>query len=79
MDIKSQIIDILSDQLGIEKEKIKPESKIAEDLGADSLDTVEINNVMEEKFNISIPDDDIEKIKTVQNVIDYLHSKMNRK
>lgn len=78
MDIKVQIIDILSDQLGIEKQKIKPESKLTEDLGADSLDTVEINQVIEERFNISIPDEDIKKIKTVQDVIDYLGSKSNK-
>ena len=79
MDIKSQVIDILADQLGVEKDKIKLDSKIADDLGADSLDTVEINQVLEEKFNISIPDADILKIKKVSDVIDYLKSKLNSK
>ncbi len=74
MDIKSQVIDILADQLGIAKEKIKMNSKIAEDLGADSLDTVEVSQAIEEKLNISIADKDIPKIKTVKDIIDYLES-----
>ena len=75
MDIKSQVIDILSDQLGIEKEKIKNDSKIADDLGADSLDTVEVTQVLEDKFNIKIPDEDIKNIKTVKDIINYIESK----
>lgn len=76
MEIKEQVIDILADQLGIEKQKIKADSKIAEDLGADSLDTVEINQVLEERFKLTIPDAELTKIKTVQDVIDYLESKL---
>lgn len=76
MDIKSQVIDILSNELGVEREKIKPESKIADDLGADSLDTVELVQVLEEKFKISIPNDDVAKIRTVDEVINYITSKM---
>lgn len=78
MDIQSQVIDILADQLGVEKEKVKPESKLVDDLGADSLDTVEINHVLEDKFNISIPDEEVANLKTVQDLIDYLKSKINK-
>ena len=76
MNITSDVIDILSSELGVEKEKIKPESKIADDLGADSLDTVELVQVLEEKFKISIPNDDVPKIRTVDEVINYINSKM---
>ena len=75
MDIKLQVIDILSDQLGIEKAKIKDNSKIADDLGADSLDTVEIAQILEDKFSVKIPDDDIKNIKTVKDIVIYLESK----
>lgn len=75
MDIKSAVFDILVDQLGVEKEKVKLDSKIADDLGADSLDTVEMVQVLEEKFDIQIPNEDVAKIKTVQDVISYINSK----
>jgi acyl carrier protein len=76
MDIKSQVIDILSSELGVEKDKIKPESKIAEDLGADSLDTVELVQVFEEKFKIDIPNEDVPKMRTVDEVISYINSRI---
>lgn len=79
MDVRSQVVDIFSAELGVSKDTIKPDSKLAEDLGADSLDTVEITQVLEEKFNVSIPSEDIVKIKTVQDVVDYIGSKMNSK
>jgi len=78
MDIQSQVIDILADLLGVEKEKVKPKSKLVDDLGADSLDTVEINHVLEDKFNINIPDEEVVNIKTVQDLTDYLKSKINK-
>ena len=70
-DIKS----IISEQLGIEEEKIKPESKFIDDLGADSLDIVELIMSFEEKFNIEIPETEAEKMQTVQSVLDYLENK----
>lgn len=76
MDIKSQVIDILSNELGVERDKIKLESKIAEDLGADSLDTVELVQVFEEKFKIDIPNEDVAKMRTVDEVIGYINSKI---
>ena len=68
------IKEIISEQLGIEKEKITPESKFIDDLGADSLDIVELVMSFEEKFNIEIPETEAEKIQTVQAVLDYLEN-----
>lgn len=67
-----EIKEIISEQLGIEKDKITPESKFVDDLGADSLDIVELVMSFEEKFNIEIPETEAEKIQTVQAVLDYL-------
>ncbi|MBW2663158.1 MAG: acyl carrier protein [Deltaproteobacteria bacterium] len=63
---------IISDQLGVDLEKILPETHIVDDLGADSLDTVELIMSIEEEFNISISDKDMEKIETVKDIIDYI-------
>lgn len=76
MDIKSRVIDILSDQLGMEKERINIDSKITDDLGADSLDTVEVVQVLEDKFNIKILDEDMKNIKTVKDIVNYLELKL---
>lgn len=75
MDIKSQIIEILSTDLGVDKASVKMESKIAEDLGADSLDTVELLQTLEDKLGVSIPDADLVNIKTVQDIVNYIESK----
>ena len=74
-EIKSQVKQIVVDHLGIEESKVTPESKFIDDLGADSLDTVELVMAFEEKFGIEIPDDAAETIQTVQNAIDFIESK----
>ena len=74
-DIKPKIKKIVADHLGIEEEKVTEESSFIDDLGADSLDTVELVMAFEEKFGIEIPDDAAETIQTVQNAIDYIQSK----
>ena len=74
-DIESQVKQIVVDHLGIDDAKVNPESKFIDDLGADSLDTVELVMAFEEKFSIEIPDDAAETIQTVQNAIDYIESK----
>ena len=74
-DIKSKIKKIVADHLGIEEEKVTEEASFIDDLGADSLDTVELVMAFEEKFGIEIPDDAAETIQTVQNAIDYIQSK----
>ncbi|HBQ97281.1 MULTISPECIES: acyl carrier protein [Roseofilum] len=63
---------IVADQLGVEAEKVKLEASFTEDLGADSLDTVELVMALEEEFNLEIPDDAAEKIETVKNAVDYI-------
>ena len=70
-----KIREIVVEQLGVDAEQVVPEANIVEDLGADSLDTVELIMAFEEEFDVEIPDTDAEKIKTVQDVIDYIESK----
>ena len=74
MSTFDKIKDIIIDKLGVEEEKISKEASFVDDLGADSLDTVELIMQLEEEFGIEIPDDDAEKITTVQAAIDYLES-----
>ena len=74
-DIEQKIKDIVVKHLGIEDSKVIPESKFIDDLGADSLDTVELVMAFEEEFGVEIPDDAAETILTVQNAIDYINSK----
>ena len=70
-----KIREIVVEQLGADAEQVVPEANFVEDLGADSLDTVELIMAFEEEFDVEIPDTDAEKIKTVQDVIDYIESK----
>ena len=74
-DVKDKIKKIVADHLGIEEEKVTEEASFIDDLGADSLDTVELVMAFEEKFGIEIPDDAAETIQTVQNAIDFINSK----
>ena len=74
MSTFDKVKDIIIDKLGVEEEKINTEASFVDDLGADSLDTVELIMQLEEEFGIEIPDDDAEKITTVQAAIDYLDS-----
>lgn len=67
---------IVGDQLSVEAEKITPQANFANDLGADSLDTVELVMALEEEFDIEIPDEAAEKITTVQEAVDYINSKV---
>jgi acyl carrier protein len=70
--VKDRVIDIVAEQLGVDKEKISPETHFINDLGADSLDTVELVMELEEEFDISIPDDAAEKIQTVGQAIEFI-------
>ena len=74
-EIESQVKQIVVDHLGIDESKVTPESKYIDDLGADSLDTVELVMAFEEKFNIEIPDDAAETILTVQDAINFVENK----
>ncbi|MCX7761192.1 MAG: acyl carrier protein [Hydrogenothermaceae bacterium] len=75
MSIEQRVKEIIADQLGVEMEKITPEAKFVDDLGADSLDVVELIMAFEEEFNVEIPDEDAEKIATVGDVLEYIKSK----
>jgi len=74
-EVEAQVKQIVVDHLGIDDSKVTPDSKFIDDLGADSLDTVELVMAFEEKFGIEIPDDAAETIQTVQNAIDFIESK----
>ena len=70
--IEERVIDIVAEQLGVEKDKITRETHFVNDLGADSLDTVELVMELEEEFDISIPEESAEKIQRVGEAIDYI-------
>jgi acyl carrier protein len=74
-DVVAKVKKIISEQLGVPDTDVKPESSFVNDLGADSLDTVELVMALEEEFGVEIPDEDAEKIATVQNAIDYITAK----
>ncbi len=71
-DISERVASIVASQLEVEREKVKPEASFINDLGADSLDIVELVMELEEEFDLSIPDEDAEKIRTVGEATDYI-------
>jgi acyl carrier protein len=73
--IDEKVKEIISKQLGVDIAEVKPESSFVEDLGADSLDTVELVMAFEEAFEVEIPDEDAEKIVKVQDAINYIQQK----
>jgi acyl carrier protein len=75
MEVAEKVKDIITKQLGVDTEKVTPEASFVEDLGADSLDTVELVMAFEEAFNIEIPDEDAEKILKVQDANTYIKEK----
>lgn len=72
--IETKVKSIIADQLGVGEDEIKPESSFIEDLGADSLDIVELVMAMEEEFEVEIPDEEAENIKTVGDAINYINT-----
>jgi acyl carrier protein len=76
MSVENKIKKIIVDQLGVEADEVKNEASFMDDLGADSLDTVEMVMAFEDEFGVEIPDEDAEKIKTVQDAISYVESKV---
>lgn len=70
--IEQKVKDIIVDQLSVNEEQVTPEAKFIEDLGADSLDTVELVMAFEEEFGIEVPDEEAEKLQTVGDVIAYI-------
>jgi acyl carrier protein len=74
-DIEAKVKKIIEEKLSVNADQITNEARFAEDLKADSLDTVELVMALEDEFGLDIPDEEAEKIKTVQNAIDYISSK----
>lgn len=74
--IESRVKKIVVEQLGVKEEDLKPEASFVEDLGADSLDTVELVMALEEEFETEIPDEKAEKITTIKDAIDYIESNL---
>lgn len=70
--VEARVKKIIVDQLSVEEDQVKGEAKFVDDLGADSLDVVELVMALEEEFKVEIPDEEAEKIATVQNAVDYL-------
>ena len=73
---QERIVDIIAKQLQISQSQVTPDASFMDDLGADSLDTVELIMVLEEEFDIEIPDSEAEKIRTVQDAINYLNEQV---
>jgi acyl carrier protein len=76
MDLEKKLIDLVMEQLGRTKDEVIPTASFIDDLGADSLDIVELVMAMEEEFDIEIPDDDAEKIQRVSDAVSYLKEKL---
>lgn len=72
--VEARVKEIVCEQLGVSEEEVTPEASFIEDLGADSLDIVELVMALEEEYEMEISDEDAEKIKTVKDVIDYIDS-----
>jgi acyl carrier protein len=77
MSVEEKVKEIILDQLGVDEKQVNPEASFIDDLGADSLDTVELVMALEEEFDVEIPDEDAEKIGTVQNAINYIKDHTN--
>jgi acyl carrier protein len=75
--VEEKVKSIIVDQLGVNEGEVTPSASFVDDLGADSLDTIELVMAFEEAFGIEIPDEDAEKIKTVQNAIEYIDAHVN--
>lgn len=79
MGVQERITEIIVEQLGVKPEEVTPEASFVDDLGADSLDTVELVMALEEEFGVEIPDEDAEKIQTVGDAIKYVEEKSKQK
>ncbi len=77
MSVEDKVKEIIVDQLGVDEKQVNPNASFIDDLGADSLDTVELVMAFEEEFDIEIPDEEAEKISSVQHAIDYIQSRTN--
>jgi len=78
MNVEQKVISIIADQLSVDESEVKAEASFINDLGADSLDTVELIMALEEEFGIEISDEEAEKIQTVQAAIDYIKAHVEK-
>jgi len=79
MQVEEKVKQIIVEQLGVDENQVDPSASFVDDLGADSLDIVELVMAFEEAFEIDIPDEDAEKITTVKDAIDYIEAKASKK
>ena len=77
-NIEEKVADIIVDQLGVDKEKVRPEADFIKDLGADSMDIVELVMAFEDNFSIQVPDQEEESIRTVQDAIDFIKERQRK-
>ncbi len=77
-NVEDKVKDIIVEELGVEREKLTSDASFMEDLGADSLDTVELVMAFEKEVDIDIPDEDAEKLRTVGDAMNYLHEKLGK-
>ena len=78
-NLEARVKDIIAEELGVEREKLTKEASFMEDLGADSLDTVELVMAFEKELDLDIPDEEAEKLRTVGDALNYLHQRMGAK
>lgn len=76
-DTLERVIKMVAEQLGVKEDEVKPDSSFIEDLGADSLDTVELIMALEEEFDTEIPDEDAEKLGSVKDAVDYIEKNLS--
>lgn len=79
MNIEERVMNIVVEQFGLDRDKVQPESKFIDDLGADSLETVELVMALEDEFDIDIPDDQAQKITTLKEAIAHIEAHINDK
>ena len=77
MSVEEKVREIIVDQLGVDEQQVTADAAFIDDLGADSLDTVELVMALEEEFDVEIPDEDAEKISKVQDAINYINANTN--
>ncbi|MBA8667292.1 acyl carrier protein [Holosporaceae bacterium 'Namur'] len=77
-DVESRVIKLVAEHLDVDASKVKPDARFSDDLGADSLDTVELVMAFEEEFNIEIPDDAAEKIIKVEDAVSFIKSQIDK-
>lgn len=78
MLVRDRVIQLIVEHLKIEREKVVPEAHFIDDLGISSMDLWELVLIMEDEFNLEVPDDDLEKIQTIQNAIDYIEQRVGK-